>query len=790
MVSNMRRSVFLLSSALSGFAYLGVLLPSQAAGQTAQGGSPSNGQSATIETVTVTAVKRGPELLKDLPAAVTVLNTENLIADSVVRLQDYFTSVPGLSDAPTSLQSNERLSIRGVTTGSGTPTVGLLIDGIPYGSSTGIGGGQAPPDLDPSDLKQIDVLRGPQGTLYGVNSIGGVIDFETTDPSTEAFSGRLQSGLSTVYNGNEIGYNERAAVNVPLNDSMAVHASVYARQDPGWINNPVTGVNGVNSSDAIGGRLAGLWDISPNTTLKVSALYQNLTGGVNGADTCAQSPSSGPYTGFISYNYYCANGLKLGPLQQDSMPGTGGYDRSIQAYSAILTTKLGPATLTSLTGYSINKFHDREDISYDFYLDAEYYGGSSYFTGPVTNFAGTPYVNNNETDKFSQEIRVDIPIGDKIDWLTGLFYTHEDTQFTVSILAANINTGAINSAYNGLWNSTPFPSEYREGAIYTDLTYHVTDWLDVEAGLRGSDLAETATEYSDGLPFNCLFYGKCTNQIVYPANRETATPLTYLFTPSVKLTPDVMLYARLSSGFRAGGGNLVNAAGVPPTFGPDKTKDYEVGLKGDFLDHTLFIDASVYYIDWTDIQLGADATAGVYTTNGGGAKSEGVELEVNSRPWSGFNIDGWVALNDAQLTSTFPSTVTIIGSSGNSLPYTPHTSAHLTAQQNFPVTDSLTGFVGADASAESTRMDSFVSTKSNLFNVLSTGSPLPRTSLPGFAYFNLRAGVMFDTWTVNAYINNVADAHGVLLRGLDAGPGYSTNYITPRTIGANVIYNF
>ena len=748
-----RRHELLLSSALFGFACLGgVTLASQAEAQTATAGTESV---STVEAVTVTAEKRGPELLKNVPAAVTVLNTKELSADNVVRLQDYFTTVPGLTDAPGSLQSKEILAIRGITTGSGTPTVGMMIDGIPYGSSTGIGGGQAPPDLDPSDLKEIDVLRGPQGTLYGVNSIGGVIDFETADPSTSAFSGRLQSGVSAVYNGTGVGYDERAAVNVPVNDALALRASVYTRFDPGWINNPVTGANGVNSDHASGGRLAGLWDISPNATLKVSALYQTFSGGVNGADACQQTPSSGPYTGFISYNYYCANGLKLGPLEQDSMPGTGHFDRSAQAYSAILKVQIGQATLTSLTGYSINKFHDTEDISYDFYLDAEYYGGSHYFPGPTTNFAGTPYVNTNETDKFSQEVRLDVPIGDKIDWLTGLFYTHEQTNFDVSILAANINTGNV----VGIWNSTPFPSVYQEAAIYSDVTIHLTNRLDVEAGLRQGDIQETATEYSDGLPFNCLFVGICQYQIVHPANKETATPLTYLFTPSFKLTPDVMLYARLSSGYTAGGGNIV--AGAPATFGPDTTNDYEVGLKGEFFDHHLYVDASAYYINWTNIQLSALATAGVYTTNGSGAKSEGLEVEAIARPWSGFSIDGWIAVDDAELTSALPSNITIVGHVGDPLPFAPRTSGHLSAQQDFPLANNLTGFVGGDLSAESSRQGSFVTTKNNLFNVLSTGNPLPRTSMPGFAYFNLHAGVRLNNWTVNAYLNNVADTRGI-----------------------------
>ena len=205
-------------------------------------------------------------------------------------------------------------------------------------------------------------------------------------------------------------------------------------------------------------------------------------------------------------------------------------------------------------------------------------------------------LDNNETKKFTQEVRLATPIRSRVDWLMGLFYTHEASYFTETTEAENATTGEIVA---GSPDNFRFPTTYAEYAAFTDLTFHVTDQFDVQVGGRESHIKQSIVESEVG-PYVNVFYGVPSPYLV-PQVISDANAFTYLLTPSFKLSPDFMVYARLASGYRAGGPNAV--PGVPTQYNPDKTENYELGAKGDFLNHVLSFDASLYYIDWKDIQL-------------------------------------------------------------------------------------------------------------------------------------------------------------------------------------------
>src|SRR4029077_16305041 len=206
---------------------------------------------ATLEEVIVTAQKR-LERLQDVPVPASVISTDALTNSDQTLLRDYYSSVPGLS-MTTTAQSSQILSIRGIVTNPGNPTVGITVDDMPFGSSTVGGGGLVVPDFDPGDLSRVEVLRGPQGTLYGASSLGGLLKFVTVDPSTVGVSGNLQAGLSSVHNGDGIGYTYRGAINIPVSENLAVRASGFARLDPGYVDNAVLRVKGINTARADGG---------------------------------------------------------------------------------------------------------------------------------------------------------------------------------------------------------------------------------------------------------------------------------------------------------------------------------------------------------------------------------------------------------------------------------------------------------------------------------------------------------------------------------------------------------
>jgi outer membrane receptor protein involved in Fe transport len=239
-----------------------------------------------------------------------------------------------------------------------------------------------------------------------------------------------------------------------------------------------------------------------------------------------------------------------------------------------------------------------------------------------------------------------------------------------------------------------------------------------------------------------------------------------------------MAYARLASGYRPGGPNpALPGAVVPPKYAPDKTQNYELGLKGDILDHTLSFDASLYYINWKDVQLTLFQNSFTYYANGGRAKSQGIELSVDSKPLQGLTIGAWVAWNDAQLTQDLPATSTAYGISGERLPLSSPVSGSLSVDEEFPITHGVTGFVGASASYVGARWYNFQATPD-------------RQGYPAYAKTDLRAGARYDTWTVNLFVNNLTDQRGVIGGGLGTINPLNFDYIQPRTIGASVVKEF
>jgi len=696
-----------------------------------------------LEEVVVSAEKRN-ERLQEVPVPVTAIAANTLLNSNQLRIQDYYTSIPGLSVTPR-IASQDILAIRGITTGPGTnPTVGVTVDDVPYGASTLLGGGLAVPDIDPGDLARVEVLRGPQGTLYGASSMGGLLKFVTVDPSTEGLFGRIQAGTSGVHNGDGPGYNLRGSVNVPLGDTLAVRASGFTRRDPGYIDNPSLHMSGINEQRVSGGRLSALWRPSADVSVKVSALYQDAKG--DGSSDIDVQPG-------------------LGDLQQNYVRGVGSFDRKVQAYSATLTAKLGEVNLIAVSGYNVNSYTDSFDLSY----------ALSTYTAGQFGVTGTPVTEDIKNRKFTQEIRLSGPLGANFEWLAGGFYTHESPTFLQNLLAANPLTGA----QVGVWYESSFPTTYSEYAGFADLTYHFTDQFDIQLGGRESHIEQSASQTYIGV-YDPVFLG-AASPVIYPRVGANANAFTYLVTPRFKLTPDMMIYLRLASGYRAGGPNA--APDVPRLYSPDKTQNYEIGFKGDFLGHTLSVDTSIYYIDWKDIQvpLTDPNTFEGYTANGRNARSEGLELSVESRPLTGLTIATSLSWGKAELTADLPlGPYNAYGVSGDRLPYSSRFSGMVSLQQDFPLANGVNGFIGGSLS--------YVGDREGLFTSPPTAPD--RQNLPAYAKADLRAGATYRSLTMTFFVNNVADRRGVLNGGLGESPPFAFTYIQPRTLGVTLVETF
>jgi iron complex outermembrane recepter protein len=688
----------------------------------------SRQQPIQLEEVLVTAQKR-TERLQDVPVPVSAISAQTLVDSNQLRLQDYFSTMPNLDVSP-AITSSQFLSIRGITTGGfSTPTVGVTIDDVPYSGSRAFIGGNTIPDFDPSDLERVEVLRGPQGALYGASSMGGLIKYVTVDPSTDRLSGRVQVGSSSVKNGSGLGYGVRGSLNMPFSDTLAVRVSGFTREDPGYIDNPVSGENGVNESRASGGRLSALWRPSDTFSLKLSAMSQRVKG--NGAD----------------YTETGSNGL--GDLQQNNLPNTGWYDRKAQAYSGVLTAKLGKMTVVSDTGYNINSTVDSLDIS----------------TAPF--FASV--ISTQRSEKFSQELRVSAPLGERFDGMAGGFYTHEaSAPFNQTGYLTDPATGALGSQFFTI----VLPAKFDEYAVFGNLTYKITDRLDIQMGGRESWI--TLNDHSVGSDSEIGSYDVVT--------RIKNNVFTYLVTPRFKLSPDLMVYARAASGYRSPETNIPDIVfrGLPSGSKPDKTENYEVGFKGEFLDHILSIDASLYYITWSNIQLTLISAppgklAITYKANGGDAKSEGLELSTTIRPLSGMTIGAWLTVGKAELTSDLPVTSTASGKSGDRLPDGAKVSGHISIDREFLLRSNLTGSVGTSVSYIGERLGVFGS----------TAAP-ERQVFPAYVKADVRASLGNEAWRGTFYINNVGDRRAVISGGVGSFPPNAFFYIQPRTYGLSL----
>jgi len=300
----------------------------------------------------------------------------------------------------------------------------------------------------------------------------------------------------------------------------------------------------------------------------------------------------------------------------------------------------------------------------------------------------------------------------------------------------------------------------------------VTERFDIQLGGRESHIDQDDEQAIE----TGALVGSATN----PQEKSTANAFTYLVTPQFKFSSDLMVYARLASGYRPGAPNSFNSdPAVPRKYAPDKTENYELGAKGNLMGTALTFDASIYYIDWKDLQLNLlDPINGLtYGTNGSRAKSEGLELSLGSTPMRGLKLAAWMAWNEAVLTENFPAGSAVHGATGDRLPFSSRFSGNLSADQEFPFIAGATAFVGASVSYTGARVGTFLATAD-------------RYVYPAFAKIDLRMGVKYDSWRASLYANNVANRFALLGGGPGNFPPYGFTILQPRLIGVSISRQF
>jgi len=704
----------------------------------ASAAAPEEGQ-----VIVVTAQKR-EERLQDVPISISVVSGEDLAEKGATQLTEIAGYIPGLHVNNLGAPGQTQVSLRGIFPLGAGAAVGTYIDDVPVGSSTVYTESSAfIVDLLPYDIARIEVLRGPQGTLYGASTVGGLLKYVTVVPDLNEFSARVGVEGFTLAHAGEIGYAVQGLVNVPLvTDRLAVTASFAHRDTPGWIDNVQTGEHDQNSFDQTGFRGSLLWRPTDNLTIRLSAMHQEIDS--DNGTVIAQDLTGTPLgNGRSNWNY---------------IPETLKSD--FTNYAGTIEYDFGFATLSSATSWTDTKRVEVQDAS-------RIYGVLfPLFSGGLVDAGLAPFTNTISMEKLTEEVRLTSRSGGRFEWMAGFFYTDEDAGNDQIVNSLDFD-GEVNTLLDP-FVTAGLPSTYKEYAFFGNATFRVTDQFLLSGGLRWAHNKQTFRQQSAGaiLPTTDT------------PNKSDESIVTYSISPQYHFNDDTMIYARVATGYRPGGPNVI-ATGIPPTFDPDTVTNYELGLKTRLANRTVTLDLALFRINWDDIQVTQSFPGGSALGNGDTARSQGFEAAVLWRPVPGLSLGANGAYTNAELTADAPG---IDGQDGDRLPSVPKFSGALTADYKFPVSSSAKAAVGGGLRYTGSRGSGVESDPTSLH-------------LGSYTAIDLNGSVTFgDRYTVRAYVRNLTNSGGPIARNIIPGFFGPINIteipLQPRTIGLGAEVSF
>ena len=678
--------------------------------------------------IIVTAQKR-EERIQDVPISISVVDQEQILNSGASQLIDYAAYVPGFQVDNAGSPGRSTLSLRGVAPIGPSATVGIYLDDAPIGSSGIYNRSQVfTLDLLPYDIERLEVLRGPQGTLYGASSIGGLLKYVTVQPRLDRMSVHAGGEIFDIAHGDGLGWGVNFMGSVPIiKDQLAVSASYSRRDTPGYIDNILRGEDDVNDAVQKGGRLAVLWQPADNLQVQLTALRQKTESDNFGVvyETFNNKPPA-PGASFLSTNSQLPE-----PFHSD-----------FHFYSGRLAYDFGFAELSSTTSYSKLEILETADASRAF---GPIWGGLAIFPASL------------HQKKFTEEVRLTSASSQRFEWMVGFFYTDEDNDHQQIVHALDLQGNA--NAFDP-FAIVGLPNKYMEYALFGNATYKFNDRVHLTGGLRWAKNEQTFTQ-SFAIPLLGLVSGG-------PGESEEDV-FTFSISPQFNISRDAMVYARIASGYRPGGPNVA-LPGFPATVDSETVTSYEAGVKANFLDRVVSLDAAVFLLDWNDLQIGQAFANGINgLVNAGTARSKGFEAALSVYPLPGLTLGANFAYADAECTQTTPNCA-----DGDRLPNIPKASGALTANYDFPLSGTAEGHVGG----------AFRFVGDRISGAESAPDTIP---VDGYSTLDLNGSVTFDNrWTVRAYVRNLFDTEGRITsnRADTVNPGFiSTVPLQPRTIG-------
>ena len=752
-----------------------------------ESGDQQSASTDVLKTIIVTAERREADV-QTTPISITALSGADLQLGGITSAQGIAARVPGLSVASAG-PGNAVYQIRGLTSSGGeSSTVGFYLDDIPITQPVSASLGKVAIDPDLYDLQRVEVLRGPQGTLYGAGSMGGTIKMVMSSPDVSGFYGSGET-IGSGTQGGGANYGQNAMVNMPLNETTAVRLAGTYMHTSGWIDRVVVpnmqvpsnggftrdnvlNVPGsqtftdVNDEDRYSVRASLLFH-PENLSIEPTVFYQNIrTGGMSAYDSVP---------GTLAHHY------------QPYDVSEPSKDRFL-LYSLPITYDFSGFSVTSVSGYWERNQKQLQDGT----EQVQGLFGTPSFDPALGGIGPTQLFETDDSHQFSTELRVASTGTESLKWLVGVFYSDYFTRFRLGVESAPYAEALYGSSdlFTG-----ELATDIKQKAAFGNLIYQITPKLKAEVGLRYFSYDDSTTLTTGG-----VIYGDLPP---VPPQVSTAGGMDSGVNPMFNLayspTSNAMIYATASKGFREGGGNYpiptdnsspigpacladlqaIGRTSAPLQYGPDSVWNYELGEKSQFFDKRLQVNADVYYLRWSQVQsnvgLFAPEQCNMYfTDNGANATVKGAELEVEALLTTGLQLTANAGYTDSAYSKDDP-TANIV--KGQKLYDVPLWTANAVLKYERPVGRfNFLALIEYSFASESQELNYQVQT------------------VPSRNLTNLRLGFKTHAWSAILFVDNVFNRQftmSYLNLIANTGPPYTRNATNqPLTVGMDLSYQF
>jgi iron complex outermembrane receptor protein len=765
------RRIFLVTTTLTAAA------PMVASGQEA---TPEQAQ--TSGDIIVTALRRD-ERLQDAPASITAISGETLTKLGAKDFNDYYRSVPSLQITSNPITPGaSRISIRGVYA-AGESTAGLYYGDTPVTGPAGnlADPGAQLPNLNLFDVERVEVLRGPQGTLYGAGSVGGTIRVIFAKPNATKFEGHIEAQGSTTEHGGE-GGSLRGAINIPIaTDVLALRVVGFTERTAGYVDNIRFNTKDINESTASGGRAILAFTPTDNFEVTGTAMYQESH--YNNNSTWFQqygrksyetdSPINVPYDDKMRLFSATANWTT--PFVK--LTGTVSHYRWNIVREGDATVGLYPSIVSAGTSSPLCSIYNQLSGPCSADQLANY---KSYAFGTLPASYHSPMVLKVDT----QEFRIASVAKTWFDWTVGIF--HEKRFDTIDSYLAKVDASTGDLLDPLLSNSYRIVStDFSQFSQFAEVSVRPIEGLTLTGGARHYEFKK---EVSGQVIQTGIVIGSFAGPLTGVSQSESGWVGKAAI--SYKFNDQVLAYAQWAQGFRPGGANNIPTANQSlVTYGSDALDSYEAGLKTTLLGGKATFNIALFQIEWSNMQSVAFVPPAYrIITNSGDSRIRGVEVEATAQPIPGLQFNaGFSYLPTAKLiTAQAADGISQTGQNGlvgDRLPYTAKFTSNFSADYSWALTKNLEAFVRADINYHGKSANEFRPTFVNY------------ERLPGFAEVNAKMGIDTERWGAFLFVNNVTGTLGaVAVQSLSTVSPYQAERILgtirPRSYGINVSAKF